>query len=155
MPVHLVEGLGSGQISPLRLVGPDRVLLCDCRPLDPIEVVLQRLHGVLDPEHAKPGHQDENQPKHRAELNHDRLRLGAAKSAGQAGAAVRSAARSRAARERGLRSISAASGLTTRRPSCLKLGAAAASGAGAWREPRGARELRRCRNCLTRRSSSE
>jgi len=50
---------------------------------------------------------------------------------GQAGAALLSAARSRAARARGLRAISAGSGLTARRPSNLKLGADERTGPGA------------------------
>src|SRR5205085_1178742 len=130
------------------------------RPIGSRQLVLECLNLVFDPEHRKGGCRNEDEPEQRAEPDHapcPRCRPPEWRSPlrGHGGAAVRSAARRRAARARGLRAISAALGFTARRVSNVKLGGGDPAPTGRCREARGALSLRRRKNSLTRRSSSE
>src|SRR5579863_4289000 len=98
----------------------DRLLLCDGLFLYRGQLVVEPLHILLDDEIRHSRRDDEDQPENAAKPAHRCASMG---FEAKAGAAVRSAARSRAERARGLRAISAAPGRTGRRASSVKLGA--------------------------------
>src|SRR3546814_9107103 len=110
----------------------ERLLVAQDLPVKVGQFLVERLDLVLDLEKADARDHGEAQPKNRAEANHA--------ASPQACAAVRSAARSRAERALGFRSISAAVGTTAPLESSRKDGARAASPAstGMCRDCRGA-----------------
>ena len=111
LPVHRLQSRGSRQVSPFGFEHPQFVLFRCARPIGSRQLVLECLNLVFDPEHRKGGCRNEDEPEQRAEPDHapcPRCRPPEWRSPlrGHGGAAVRSAARRRAARARGLRAIS-------------------------------------------------
>src|SRR6185437_10780809 len=142
----LLETRGLIKETPLGVENAD-LLAAGIDPVVEVGELILELHDlVLHLKHDIAAYAHEQRPEERRKAHHAAF--------SQTGAAVRSAARSRAERARGLRSISAAPGVTGLRVMRRKLGAAVGR-AGRWREPRGAASLRSRRNSFTVRSSSE
>ncbi len=113
------ETRGRVQIAPLGAEDVDLLLLLQDRGVEPGKLFLEILHLILDVEQAEPDHDGQYEPQERGTSPHS------AALAGHGGASVLTAARRRAERARGLRAISSAPGLITRRFSRRKDGAAA------------------------------
>src|SRR6202008_35492 len=103
----------------------DRIALLVDLPVEPDERFLLALHAVFQLEGAEAGEAAQADPERGAEADH--ARISSSLSVGQAGAAVRSAPRSRAERARGLAAISASPGVASSPGQRRKLGAGAAS----------------------------
>ena len=161
------QPLRLGEQAELRLQDVDLLLLADDLAAQAAHFLLQALHlvGHGQQHHRKGDRQQQAErrrlPDEGGPAGHAAL-LDVSEDDGpadgpQAGAPVRSAARSRAERARGFRAVSCADGRIARVVISRKLGSRTLAGAasGLWRDGLGLRPLRRRRNAFTRRSSSE
>ena len=104
-----LETRGRVQIAPLGAEYVDLLLLLEDRGVEPGKLFLERLDLILDVEQADPDDDGQGEPQEGGTPPHS------AAVADHGGASVLTAARRRAERARGLRAISSAPGLITRR----------------------------------------
>src|SRR5690348_358353 len=114
-----VETRGAGQVAPLGTENAQALAALGDLAIEFCQGFFLLHHLVFDLEHRVADGEDQQQQDDRAKANHA--------ASPQAGAAVRTAARSRAERARGLRAISSARGVTRLRSMRRKLGARRAS----------------------------
>src|SRR5437016_6936005 len=129
---QLVEAAQLREVTPLRAQHAELITIRVYLAVDPAELVIDLCHLVFHLEGGEAGDAHHGEPTPGGQTEHAHAAIPV--SAGQGGADVRSAARSRAERARGLRSTSSGDGRIGRRVSTAKVGARCAT-LGRCREP--------------------